>query len=127
VGGVQSIVLAVLVGALGLVALGSGVNGVVFGARDVAEPTFAHDSNFRFLSVFLVGAGLVLLWSLTRLAQAGTELRIVSALVFLGGCARLLSLTTAGRPNAAYIGYIAAELILPPVIIALQAAVARAE
>jgi hypothetical protein len=123
----MKIVLAVLVGALGLVALVSGLSGAVLGARDVAEPTFAHDSNFRFLSVFLAGAGLILLWSLTRLAEAGTELRIISAMVFLGGCARLLSLTAAGRPSVAYIGYIAAELILPPVIIALQAAIARTE
>lgn len=96
------VVLAVLVGLLGLVAVFSGLSGMALGPSDVVYPTFALDSNFRFLSAFLTGAGVILLWSLWRLAQAGRELRIVCALVFVGGCARLLSLTTAGRPDAAY-------------------------
>lgn len=119
------VVLAVLVGLLGLVAVFSGLSGMALGPSDVVYPTFALDSNFRFLSAFLTGAGVILLWSLWRLAQAGRELRIVCALVFVGGCARLLSLTTAGRPDAAYAFYIAAEIVLPPIIVALQARLAR--
>ena len=119
------VVLAVLAGVLGLFAAFSGVSGMVLGLSDVAEPTFALDSNFRFLSAFLTGAGVVLLWSLFRLDRATTELRIVSALVFVGGCARLLSLTTAGRPEGAYVFYIVAELVLPVVIVGLQARLAR--
>ena len=123
----MKIILAVLVGLLALVALGSGLSGALLGARDITDPTFAHDSNYRFLSVFLAGAGAVLVWSLWRLPEAGTEIRVVAALVFLGGLARLLSLATAGRPSAMYIFYLAAELVLPPAIVLLQAAVARAE
>jgi hypothetical protein len=119
------VVLAVLVGALGLVALASGISGMVLGPSDVADPSFALDSNFRFLSAFLTGAGVVLLWSLRRLDRATVELRIVSALVFVGGCARLLSLATAGRPDTAYVFYIAAELVLPPAIVGLQASISR--
>ena len=121
------VVLFALVGALGLVLFFGGLSGTVLGAREVPDATFAHDSNYRFVSVFLVGAGAILLWSLTRLAAAGTELRIIGVLVFVGGCARLLSLITSGRPTGMYVFYIAAELIVPPVIIALQAAIARAE
>jgi hypothetical protein len=119
------VVLAVLVGALGLVAVVSGIGGMVLGPSDVADPSFALDSNFRFLSTFLAGAGVILVWSLTRLDRATVELRIVSTLVFLGGCARLLALTTAGRPDAAYVSYIVAELVLPPAIVGLQARINR--
>jgi hypothetical protein len=119
------VVLAVLVGLLGLVAVFSGISGMVLGPSDVADPTFALDSNFRFLSAFLTGAGVILLWSLWRLPQSGVALRIICALVFVGGCARLLSLATAGRPDAAYAFYLAAELVLPPVIVALHARLAR--
>jgi hypothetical protein len=118
---VVRVVLVVLVGALGLVALASGISGMVLGPSDVVDPSFALDSNFRFLSAFLTGAGLVLLWSLTRLNRARVELRFVCALVFAGGCARLLSLATAGQPSAAYVAYLVAELVLPPVIVALHA------
>ena len=119
------VVLAVLVGALGLVAVVSGISGMVLGPREVTDPSFALDSNFRFLSAFLTGAGVILLWSLTRLERATVELRFVSALVFVGGLARLLSLATAGRPDAAYVSYIVAELVLPPAIVALQARLVR--
>jgi hypothetical protein len=119
------VVLAVLVGALGLVLVASGISGMVRGPAGVTDATFALDSNVRFMSAFLVGAGAILLWSLPRLHRATVELRIVSALVFLGGMARLLSLTTAGRPDAAYVFYIVAELVLPVVIVALQARLAR--
>jgi hypothetical protein len=119
------VVLAVLVGALGLVAVVSGISGMVLGPREVTDPSFALDSNFRFLSAFLTGAGAILLWSLTRLDRATVELRIVSALVFVGGLARLLAMTTAGRPDTAYVSYIVAELVLPPVIVALQARLVR--
>jgi hypothetical protein len=114
------VVLAVLVGVLGLVAVTSGVSGMLFGPSDAVDPSFALDSNFRFLSAFLAGAGGILLWSLVRLGRATTELRIISALVFLGGCARLASLATAGRPDAAYTFFITAELVLPVAIVSLQ-------
>jgi hypothetical protein len=119
------VVLAVLVGALGLVAVVSGIGGMVLGPSDVADPSFALDSNFRFLSTFLAGAGVILFWSLTRLDRASAELRFVSALVFLGGCARLLALTGGATPDAAYVAYIVAELVLPPAIVGLQTRLAR--
>jgi hypothetical protein len=121
------VILAILIGALGLVALFSGISGMVLGPSDVAEPSFELDSNFRFLSAFLTGAGVILLYSLSRLDRAATELRVISALVFLGGCARLLALTTGERPDAAYVFYIAAELVLPPLIVVLQSRLVRPE
>jgi hypothetical protein len=121
----SKVVLVVLIGALGLVAVASGVSGMLFGPSDVVDPSFALDSNFRFLSAFLAGAGGILLWSLVRLDKAGPALRIISALVFLGGCARLGSLASVGRPDAAYAAFIAAELVLPVAIVGLHGRLSR--
>jgi hypothetical protein len=86
------------------------VSGAVLGAQDATPPvTFALDSNFRFLSVFLVGASVVLLWCLPRVERAKVPLRVVCAMVFLGGCTRLLSIAAVGSPDALFAAVIFAD------------------
>jgi hypothetical protein len=111
---------------LGLIGVYSGASGALLGPRDATEPvTFALDSNFRFLSVLLLAAGVVLFWCLPRVERTTVPLRVVSAAIFAGGCARLLSFATAGDPDALYIAVIVAELVGPVLIVALQARIAE--
>lgn len=109
-----------LIAVLAIVAVVSGMDGIVRGPR-AQSPDVAVDSNFRFLSAFLLAGGLILAWSLFRFDQAAVPLRIVCATVFIGGFARLLSIPAVGKPDGAYIGFIIAEIVGSVAIVALHA------
>jgi len=110
---------------MGFVPVTAGLAGVLRGAAGARPPvTVSLDSDFRFLSMLLLGAGLVLYWSIPRVERATGPLRPVCALVFLGGCARLLSVALIGSPSPDVTLALAAELAGPAVLVAWQARVA---
>jgi hypothetical protein len=82
------------------------------------------DSNYRFFAVFWFTAGLALLWTVPRVERATVAIRVLFGAVFLGGIARLLSLASAGWPDAPFIGFIVLEFVAPPVVIFWQSRIA---
>jgi hypothetical protein len=112
------------VAVLALIPLLAGLGGIVLGPRlfGVEPPWPADlDSHLRFLSgVFLaVGIGF---WSCVPSIETKTRrFRLLAALVFCGGLARLLSLMIAGAPSAAHLAGLGMELVAVPLLVFWQA------
>jgi hypothetical protein len=117
--------LQVLIGVMGLVPVTGGLAGMLRGAVGARPPvSVALDSDVRFLSTLLLGAGLVLYWCIPRVERRTLPLRAVCAIVMLGGCARLLSIAVIGPPTPDVVVGLAAEIAGPAIIVAWQAGVA---
>lgn len=83
------------------------------------------DSELRFFSVWYAAAGLIALRASRRVASEGRVIRGVFAVLFLGGCARLIGLIAVGTPHPVFVTLMVVELALPVLVIPWQAAVAR--
>ena len=101
----------------GLVPVGAGMAGCVFGV-DV----FGHgesvgrdiDSHWRYLSGLLFAIGITF-WSLTpRIEQEGPRVRLLTALVFVGGLARLYAVSARGWPEWGMRDALVMELLVTP-------------
>lgn len=109
-----------LIAALAIIAVVAGIDGMVRGPKAQAAGAQV-ESNFRFLSAFLLAGGVVLGWCLFRFDQAAIPLRVVCATVFIGGFARLLAIPVAGGPSGTYVAFIVAEIVGSATIAALHA------
>jgi len=79
------------------------------------------DSHFSYLSGLLLAIGLGF-WSLVpNLQRNGASFRLLTALVFVGGLARLSDLLTDGAPPAPMLFGLAMELLVTPTLCLLQA------
>ena len=84
------------------------------------------DSHFRYLSGILLGVGLAFLATVPWIERATLAFRLLSALVVLGGLARLLALLEAGPPSLPHLIGLALELLVVPLLALWQTQVARA-
>jgi hypothetical protein len=75
-----------------------------------------QDSHVRFLGGFFGAAGLFMLFAATNLRRYQAELRLVFALMFIGGLLRLTALEPAVVFGPKVITSFAAEVILMPVL-----------
>ncbi|MFE9749878.1 DUF4345 domain-containing protein [Saccharothrix saharensis] len=109
---------------LGLFAAGTGLLEVVLGPSVLLpgsprpEPTL--DSNYRFFAVMWLAIGVALLSVAPRVREATTLLRFVSAAVFVGGLARIVSWWAVGQPHPLMLVLLGVELIVPPVLVVWQ-------
>ena len=115
---------------LGLVATIAGAASVVFGAHIIPGGdgvSASVHSELRFYASWYLATGLVVLWTVPRVATrtAGIVLRVVFGTLFLAGCARVVSIVADGTPATTYVVLMVIELVLPLVILPWQAAVAR--
>lgn len=114
--------------ALAAIPIVTGVMHVVLGTdsvRDSGDATASVESEFRFLAVWWMGAGLFLA-SLARHVERRTlELRAVCALLFLGGVARAIGIVDDGRPHSVQVALMVVEFALPLLLVVWQARVAR--
>jgi hypothetical protein len=111
------------------------VTPVVFGALGIAiGPRFLHatapwpvdlDSHFRFLSGVFLAVGFGFLSTVPNIAERQARFRLLAALVFCGGLARLSSLPMAGAPSAGHMAGLAMELIVVPALVFWQAGIAK--
>jgi hypothetical protein len=109
--------------------LGFGLIPVVAGAAGVlAGPPMAGgaagaiglDSHFRYLSGLLLGIGLAY-WSLVPdLPRHTVAFRLLTALVFAGGLARLFGIFAAGLPPPPMLAALVMELLVTPLLCLLQ-------
>lgn len=116
----------------GLVPVSAGLAGVMLGPDMVGAlalpPTpraVALDSHVRYLSGLLLGIGLAFWSFIPTIERRTTEARILTAIVFLGGLARLFGVVVAGWPSGPMIFGLAMELCVTPLLCLWQGRVAR--
>ena len=111
---------------LGGVAATTGVASMARGTSIVRGAPPAHpdvDSEQRFLAASWAALG-VTLWTLVpRVEEHQRPLGGIAATVFAGGVARLEGMRRNGLPSPLYRALTAIELVLPPALVAWQAAV----
>ncbi len=116
--------IAVTIG--GFVPVGAGLGGALCGAKflDVAI-TVSNDSHVRYLSGLLLGIGIAFWISIPRIERYAERFRLLGAIVFLGGCMRLLAFLDAGTPGPAMYFALTMELLVTPALCLWQQRVAR--
>jgi hypothetical protein len=100
-----------------LVPVLSGLWGVMlgldtFGAH--ARLSLTGDSHVRYLSGLILAIGLAYWSAVPRIEMQGAKFRLLTSLVLIGGCARLIGLAHFGAPTRGVIGALAMELIVTP-------------
>ena len=83
------------------------------------------DSHFRYLSGLLFGIGLAFLSCVPSVERSGKRLRLLGAIVILGGLGRALSLASLGWPGPGHRFALAMELVATPLLLLWQWRVAR--
>ncbi len=121
--------LQIAVAVLGLVPVAAGLAGVLLGPGMVglshAGSNPSLDSHMRYLSGLLLGIGLAF-WSLIpRIEQQRAAFLMLTAIVFVGGLARLLGMLEDGIPPPAMLFGLVMELLVTPLLCVWQARVAR--
>lgn len=120
--------LQVLVGAIGVVAVGAGLAGVLLGADQVLGPGTASpgvDSELRFFAAWYVVAGLLLLRTVREVEREAWTIRIVAGGFLLAAIGRMLSIASAGWPHPLYVVLTVIEVVLPFVVVPWQTVVGR--
>lgn len=120
--------LQVTLGVLSIIPFLSGLAGVLIGPKALpsAGPSDSTtDSEYRFLSAFWFGTAPVIWSAMPRIERRTNLVRSLTAVVFAGGLARLVSWRTTGRPHPIFIAAIALELFGVPALMVWQSRVAR--
>ncbi len=110
----------------GCVPVLAGGAGILLGpAMTGAASDAASDSHFRYLSGLLLGLGLAFWTCIPGLPQQTRRFRLLSAIVVLGGVARLLALPLQGWPGPPMAAALVMELAIVPLLCLWQARLAR--
>ena len=92
------------------------VGGLRFSPDDITTTPYL-DSEYRFLSVWWVAAGVLLWWSLRRPGQRAVVTRFLLTVMVLGGLARLVGAVLDGLPPAPFQASMAIELLGIPALL----------
>lgn len=111
-----------------LVPLSAGGAGAVEGADMIgaglnSDP--ALDSHFRYLSGLLLGIGIAFAACIPTIERRSELFLALSAIVIVGGLARLFGLLIGGLPTDPHILALAMELGVMPLLLAWQRRIAR--
>jgi hypothetical protein len=122
----RALQIAVLLGSI--VPIGAGLTGVLSGGRFLAEHAAMpalQDSHFRYLSGLLLAIGLAFAISVPGIERRTDRFRLLSALVLIGGVARLGGVILTGPPSGSVIFALVMELAVTPSLALWQSFVAR--
>lgn len=120
--------LQCVIAVLALIPVSAGFAGVLAGPTFLAleAPWPADlDSHLRFLSGVFFGVGVAYWTCVPKIEEKTVRFRLLAAVTFCGGLARLASLTIAGQPSAGHLAGLAMELAVVPALVLWQARVAR--
>lgn len=108
----------------GLVPFIAGGAGAIFGARAFGGwPGAAADSHIRYLSGLLLGVGLAYWACIPAVERRGEPIRLLTAIVFVGGLARLAGVLFVADPGRMALALIM-ELAIAPALCLWQTRVA---
>ncbi|UYY57946.1 DUF4345 domain-containing protein [Sphingomonas sp. S2-65] len=111
-----------------LLPLSAALAGVAGGPRFLGHPPVIPtdlDSHFRYVSGLFLGMLLLFASCIPHVERKGPRLRLLGAMVMLGGAARLLSLVVVGVPSVGHRIGLGIELIEVPLLLLWQARIAR--
>lgn len=115
--------LRLAIGLGGLVPVSAGLAGVLLGTAMFApllaampSAEAAADSHIRYLSGLLLGLGLGFWSTLPDPARHTARFRLLTAIVVLGGLARLLGLVLHGNPGGPMLAALGMELVVTPLL-----------
>jgi hypothetical protein len=119
--------LQIVVALASLIPISAGVAGVVLGPAlvEVSGAPIAADSHFRYLSGLLLGIGLAFVTTIPRIETYTARFRALTAIVVVGGLARLLSFAVQGYPDWPMALALVMELVVTPSLMLWQGRVAR--
>jgi NAD(P)-dependent dehydrogenase (short-subunit alcohol dehydrogenase family) len=114
---------------LGAIPFLSGLAGMLFGPRvlpgDESSLDATADSHYRFISAVWFATAPAVWSAVPRIEHRTGFFRRLTAVVFIGGLARVVSWRTTGRPHPIFIAAIALELFGLPVLKVWQSRVSR--
>lgn len=111
-----------------LLPLSAAIAGVTGGPHFLGHPPVIPtdlDSHFRYVSGLFLGMLLLFASCIPAVERKGPRLRLLAAMVVLGGAFRLLSLVLVGMPSLGHCIGLGIELIEVPLLVLWQARVAR--
>jgi predicted MFS family arabinose efflux permease len=111
----------------GLVPVGAGLYGVVFGAALTGDSgmSVSGDSHYRYLSGLLLGIGLLFWSGIPGIERKKGRFQLLTLIVVVGGLARLGGLLLTGLPALTMLFALVMELIVTPAVCLWQMRVAR--
>jgi hypothetical protein len=112
---------------LALIPVCGGLAGAIFGPSMIGAATSdtSLDSHFRFLSGLLLGIGLAFWSSIPSIEKYRARFLLLTAIVFVGGLARLASLLAVGIPSKPMLAGLVMELVVTPLLCLWQLRIAR--
>lgn len=113
-------VLRVVLVILSLIPITTGLLAIIVGTTGLPEQSNVSatvDSEYRFVNVFWLAAGVALLWSTFDMTERRAVTRVMLALAALGGLVRMWSVIAAGWPHPFFIATIALELVVVPLVL----------
>jgi hypothetical protein len=111
-----------------LVPVGAGVLGIIRGLdfiQPTAMVTVSVDSHFRYLSGVLLALGLGFLSTIPHIENKSERFLMLAAIVFIGGLGRLYAWWVLGSPDLHMQFGLGMELVVTPLLVLWQRAVAR--
>ena len=108
----------------GIVPVSAGLSGMLLGARLAGGGGTDLDSHVRYLSGLLLGIGLAFWWMVPRIEHHTRFVRLLTALVVLGGIGRAVGLFVVGVPSAPMSAALVMELIVTPILCLWQSRIA---
>ncbi|AGL16200.1 hypothetical protein L083_2690 [Actinoplanes sp. N902-109] len=113
-------ILLILLAVLGAIPVLTGATAVVGGlafSPDDTNGSAYFDSEYRFLGVWWMAAGVLLWWSLRAPEQRAVVTRALLGIMVLGGVARLLGMALTGLPPVPFRVSMAVELLVIPALL----------
>ncbi|WP_380785035.1 DUF4345 domain-containing protein [Sphingomonas sp. R86521] len=86
----------------------------------LAEVPRDLDSHFRYISGIFFATGLGFVSCIPDIARKGPRFRLLGGLIFVGGCARLVSLLAVGVPSKGHVLGLGMETIVVPLLMLWQ-------
>jgi hypothetical protein len=119
--------LQITIALAGFVPVGAGLLGGLLGSAMTGDPaaSISIDSHIRYLSGLLLGIGLAFWECIPQIEQRGSRIRVLTAIVFLGGLMRLIGVITVGLPGGGMVFGLCMELVVTPLVYLWQRRVAR--
>ncbi len=118
--------LQIVIGICGLVPVAAGLGGAILGSSMLGDDTasISADSHVRYLSGLLLAVGLLFWGTIPRIERRGPTVRLLTAIVVVGGLARLAGIFTAGVPSPPMLFGLGMELVVTPLICLWQSQIA---